>query len=99
MAAWRRASSLHAARISTSVPNRGRARLTSSRSLAGDCNCISCQQTAYPLGEVLARERRAADVLNVAPDCDGVAVVAPDELRAPVCVANLSAVRLAVFEN
>src|SRR6185437_10109271 len=89
------------ARISTTVPSRGRARFTSivSASLTSNCDRIGGQQAAYPVSDVRARERRATDVLDVVADADGIAVMTADELRTPVLVAYLSTVRLTILEN
>src|SRR5215475_12526719 len=49
-------------------------------SLSGDCNGIGRQQAADSVGQMLAGERGAADVLNVSADLDRIPVVTTDEL-------------------
>src|SRR5277367_214661 len=95
--------------ISTTVPSSGRARRTSpawastacggTQLAIGNGDSIGGQQAPDAVGDMLAGERGAADILNVLTNLDRVAVVTPDKLRAPTRVAHFAPVGLAIFEN
>src|SRR3954470_24930855 len=82
------------ARISTSVPRSGRARLALSQ-----VAFIHRENALHAVGHVPARERGAADIADVAVEDERIARALAGELQAPLRVADLAAVRLAVGED
>src|SRR5271154_4993818 len=89
---------------STSVPSNGRARRTQSgrgaarpRSAAGEGDGVGCKNSPDTIGDVLAGHGCAADVLDIAADAQRVAMLTARELGAPVGVAHLAAIGLAIL--
>src|SRR5258708_18478323 len=83
-----------ATRISTSVPRSGRARLT-----LLEVALIHRQHALDAVGHVAARERRAADIADIAVELQRIGGALAGELRAPFGVAHLAAVRFPVLEH
>src|SRR5581483_2052106 len=76
-----------AARISTSVPSSGRARLMRTQLVL-----IDLQKPLHTIGDVPAGESGAADVGDVTIELQRVAGRLAGELRAPAGIAHLAAV-------
>src|ERR1700761_9728499 len=87
--------------ISTMVPSRGRARRIRPGAVlaARDSDCIGRKKAADTVSHVLAGKSCAADVLNVASNLDGIAVLTARELGAPAGIAHLAAISLPIFED
>ena len=68
-------------------------------SVSREYDCIEPEQAANSVGNVLTRESRAADILYVLSDLDGIRVAAANELLAPTGITNLASISLAVFQN
>src|SRR5438067_5251863 len=83
-----------AARISTSVPRSGRARLT-----LAQLAFIEAEEPLHALGDMPAGKRRAADVGNVAVKLQRIGGALAGELRPPPGLTHLTAVRFAVLED
>src|SRR5258706_12253555 len=82
------------ARISTSVPSSGRARLT-----LLEVALIHRQHALDAVGHVAARERRTADIADIAVELQRIGGALAGELPAPFGVAHLAAVRFAGLEH
>src|SRR4029077_1048285 len=81
-------------RIYTSVPSSGRARLALSQ-----VAFIHRENAFHAIGHVAAGKRGAADVADVAVEDQRIVRRLAGELQAPLRIADLAAVRLAVGED
>src|SRR5262245_18716398 len=86
---------LWVAEISTKVPRSGRHRRTSAR----EDERMKAQEAPDTFGDVTAGEGGAADVLDVDVELQRRAVGLADELLAPLRVADLVSVGLAIVED
>src|SRR5262249_12456472 len=85
--------------ISTRVPSKGRARRDSAVLAASERDVIKGKQAFYPVGDVPAGKRRAADVLDVVVQFQLRRRVFPDKLLPPRIVADFVAIRFAIFHH
>src|SRR5215813_10604372 len=94
MAACRNSCAAPLAAISTKVPSSGCARRT-----LLETGVIQCEEAFDALRHVARREGGARDVANVLIELEGIPARLADELSEPAAIADLAAVRFAIFQD